>query len=68
MSGETSVLITALESGESVLYSLLAGSTAPKDPPPDIMTWCAGYGARETLDEWLEPSKFLRTRVTRDRR
>jgi hypothetical protein len=67
-SGETSVLVTALESGESVLLSLLAGSTAPKDPPPDIMSWCAGYGARETLDEWLEPSRFLRSRVERARR
>jgi murein DD-endopeptidase MepM/ murein hydrolase activator NlpD len=65
LSGETSVLVTAKQGGESVLFSLLAGSTAPIDPPPDIMTWCAGYGARETLDEWIEPSSFLRARTRR---
>jgi len=63
LSGETSVLVKAKESGESVLFSLLAGSTAPTDPPPDIMTWCEGYGARETLDEWIEPASFLRART-----
>ncbi|MCP3918390.1 MAG: M23 family metallopeptidase [bacterium] len=68
MSGETSVLITAKESGESMLFSLLVGSTAPKDPPPDIMAWCEGYGPQETLAEWLAPSKFLRARVGSRRR
>ena len=63
MAGETSILVTAKESGESAVLSLLVGSTAPKDPPPDIMGWCQGYGEKATLEEWIEPSRFLKTRV-----
>ena len=63
----TDVLVTAKESGAGIVLSLLAGSTAPKDPPPDIMLWCAGYGDREALGEWLAPTKFLRSRVGADR-
>lgn len=59
INGETSVLVTSVETKKSFLLSLLVGSTAPRDPPPDIMCWCEGYGAKETLDEWLKPSKFL---------
>src|SRR6185369_10833140 len=58
-SGESDVIVTSRGTRESVLMSLLVGSTAPKDPPADIMGWCAGYGAKETLDEWLRPSRFL---------
>jgi len=63
MAGETGVLITAKESGESAVLSLLVGSTAPKDAPPDIMGWCEGYGEKATLEEWIEPSRFLKSRV-----
>ena len=58
-----SVRITAVGSGESVLLSLLTGSTAPKDPPPDIASWCQGYGDEATVEEWLPPSTFLRARA-----
>lgn len=58
--GEASVLITAKADGSDALLSLLVGSTAPVDPPPDIMGWCEGYGDRETLSEWIRPSTFLR--------
>jgi hypothetical protein len=59
LSGETSVLVTAVESGDSALLSLLVGSTAPEDPPADIMSWCRGYGDEPTVGEWLRPSAFL---------
>ncbi len=65
LSGKTSVLITEIEGGESALLSLLVGSTAPKDPPPDIMGWCNGYGDEKTLEEWIEPSTFLRARTSK---
>lgn len=61
---DTSVLVTSVETGTSCALSLLVGSTAPKDPPPDIMCWCEGYGAKETLAEWWKPSAFLAERVT----
>lgn len=57
--GADEVLITTRENKKGVVLSLLVGSTAPKDPPPDIMCWCEGYGPQETLSEWLEPSTFL---------
>ncbi len=60
--GQTDVAIRDPLSKGDVVLSLLVASTAPKDPPPDIMCWCEGYGARETLDEWLQPSAFLRAR------
>lgn len=60
--GESDLLITARESGEKALLSLLTGSTAPKDKPPDIATWCQGYGDEPTVEEWLRPSRFLRER------
>ena len=50
-----------------MILSLLVGSSAPKDPPPDIMGSCQGSGDRETLAEWLEPSGFLRPRAGRRR-
>ncbi len=56
---EDSVLIKATEGEASGLMSLLVGSTAPKDPPPDIMCWCKGYGDEKTVDEWIKPSEFL---------
>ncbi|MBK7877058.1 MAG: M23 family metallopeptidase [Planctomycetes bacterium] len=59
-SGESNVLITAKESGTKAVLSLLAGSTAPKDPPPDIAGWCQGYGDEPTVEEWLRPSQFVR--------
>jgi murein DD-endopeptidase MepM/ murein hydrolase activator NlpD len=65
MNGEDSVLVTSQESRASLLVSLLVGSTAPKDPPPDIMCWCEGYGQKETLAEWLQPSKFLARHAAR---
>lgn len=60
LSGETSVLVTAVATGESALLSLLAGSTAPVDPPADIMGWCRGYGDEQAVAEWLRPSALLR--------
>lgn len=57
--GESDVLIRAKDGSGTALMSLLVGSTAPKSPPPDIMGWCEGYGPRETLSEWLQPSKFF---------
>jgi murein DD-endopeptidase MepM/ murein hydrolase activator NlpD len=56
---ETSVLVKGVAGGGNVLLSLLVGSTALEDPPPDIMSWCEGYGPQETLAEWIEPSTFL---------
>ncbi len=65
LNSETSVLVTTEGSHASILLSLLVGSTAPRDPPPDIMCWCEGYGAKETLDEWLKPSAFLAAHAAR---
>jgi murein DD-endopeptidase MepM/ murein hydrolase activator NlpD len=56
---EDSVLIKASVGEASALMSLLVGSTAPKDPPPDIMIWCKGYGDEKTVAEWIKPSEFL---------
>lgn len=63
--GETDLLVTSVATKEKFVLSLLVGSTAPKDPPPDIMGWCEGYGSRDKLDEWLAPSKFLRANGAR---
>jgi len=63
--GESDLLIRAAEGGPTAVLSLLVGSTAPKDPPPDIMGWCEGYGPRATLSEWLAPAKFLRRQGAR---
>jgi murein DD-endopeptidase MepM/ murein hydrolase activator NlpD len=56
---ETSVLVKETAGKSDVLVSLLVGSTAPKDPPPDIMCWCQGYGDEKTVAEWIKPSAFL---------
>lgn len=61
--GESSVLVKSKDSGASIVLSLLVGSTAPKDPPPDIMSWCQGYGDKATVDEWFKPSTFVRERL-----
>jgi murein DD-endopeptidase MepM/ murein hydrolase activator NlpD len=58
--GDTTLIVTSKSTGASIVLSLLVGSTAPKDPPPDIMSWCEGYGDKPTLEEWLKPSAFLR--------
>lgn len=63
--GDTDLLVTSVATKEKFVLSLLVGSTAPKDPPPDIMGWCEGYGSRDKLDEWLAPSKFLRANGAR---
>lgn len=57
--GETDVSIKSKDASGSFVLSLLVGSTAPKDPPPDIMCWCEGYGPEATLAEWFAPAKFL---------
>lgn len=57
--GASDVLITAKEGGAKAVLSLLTGSTAPKDPPPDIASWCEGYGDEATVKEWLSPSAFI---------
>ena len=62
---EDSVLIAAKSDGKKAILSLLVGSTAPKDPPPDIMGWCQGYGDRETVAEWIAPSTLLRRHAPR---
>ncbi|MBL8859791.1 MAG: M23 family metallopeptidase [Planctomycetes bacterium] len=59
LNGESSVLVTSVESGTSILLSLLVGSTAPENAPADIMNWCQGYGPQDMLAEWLEPSAFI---------
>jgi len=64
-SGDSDVLISSKSGPEKALLSLLVGSTAPKDPPADIMNWCEGYGPKETLADWLEPSKFLARHAAR---
>lgn len=48
-----------LEGGLETVMSLEIGSTAPKDPPPDIMHWCVGYGEKATVDEWIKPSEWI---------
>ncbi len=63
--GESNVLVRAVEGGETALLSLLVGSTAPTDPPPDIMGWCQGYGDERMVAEWLSPSAFLKARGAR---
>ncbi|MCB9881972.1 MAG: M23 family metallopeptidase [Planctomycetes bacterium] len=57
----TSVLVRSKDVRRPAVLSLLVGSTAPRDPSPDIMNWCQGYGAKATVEEWLRPSTFLRT-------
>ncbi len=59
LQGKDAVIVTETSSGKDLVLSLLVGSTAPKDSPPDIMCWCEGYGAKETIDEWLRPSTWL---------
>ena len=59
---DASVLIRGKTGGTTLLMSLLVGSTAPKDKPPDIMNWCRGYGDKETVDEWLRPSRWIAER------
>ena len=65
-SGESDVLISSKSGPEKALLSLLVRSTAPKDPPADIMNWCEGYGQKQTLADWLEPSKFLSRHAPRE--
>jgi murein DD-endopeptidase MepM/ murein hydrolase activator NlpD len=60
---ETSVLVRAKQDRASVVLSLLVGSTAPGRKPADIMAWCSGYGDRETVDEWLCPSRWIAARA-----
>lgn len=48
-----------LDGGHVTVMSLEIGSTAPKDPPPDIMHWCVGYGGKDTVAEWLRPSEWI---------
>lgn len=57
---ESSVLVRSVTTREVAVLSLLVGSTAPENPPPDIMGWCQGYGDSKTVEEWLRPSAFLR--------
>lgn len=59
----TDVVITERASKKKAYLSLLAGSTAPKDPPPDVAEWCQGYGDEKTLDEWTKPSELCRARA-----
>jgi len=59
----SSVLVRSKGDGATVLLSLLVGSTAPEHPPADIMAWCSGYGDRQTVDEWLRPSKWIAARI-----
>lgn len=63
--GPSDVAIRAKDSKTDVVLSLEVGSTAPKDPPPDIMCWCEGYGPKATIDEWLQASVFLKTHGAR---
>src|SRR5262245_2457236 len=55
----TTVLVKARRDGQSVLLSLLVGASEPDPKPADIMAWCAGYGDRLTVDEWLCPSRWI---------
>jgi murein DD-endopeptidase MepM/ murein hydrolase activator NlpD len=60
---ETSVLVRAKTGRAGIVLSLLVGSTAPGRKPRDIMCWCSGYGDRETVDEWLCPSRWIAARA-----
>src|SRR5262249_32880692 len=60
---ETSVLVREKASGASIVLSLLIGSTAPGRKPADIACWCSGYGERETVGEWLCPSRWIAART-----
>lgn len=69
--GGTSVFVRGKVGGRGVLLSLLMGSTAPDPKPADIAMWCSGYGDRETVDEWLRPSRWIPARtaaIERERR
>jgi murein DD-endopeptidase MepM/ murein hydrolase activator NlpD len=57
--GVSDLLVRSRAERKACLLSLLVGSTAPKDPPPDIALWCQGYGEEAVLEEWLRPSSFL---------
>jgi len=57
--GETDVLISTKDGKESMVLSLLVGSTSPGYKPKDIMGWCEGYGDRATVEEWLRPSVWI---------
>lgn len=65
ITGSTDLLLTATATGDKVILSLRVGSTAPTDPPPDIMGWCQGYGEKEAVAEWIRPSAFLQARQAR---
>jgi murein DD-endopeptidase MepM/ murein hydrolase activator NlpD len=58
--GETDVLVTSKDGKETVVLSLLVGSTSPGYKPPDIMAWCEGYGDKGTVEEWLRPSTWVK--------
>lgn len=56
---KTSVLVKSKRNGDEIVLSLLVGSTYPGRKPADIMGWCSGYGARQTIAEWLRPGAWL---------
>jgi len=59
------VEVTFVDRDEKTWLSLLVGSTAPTDPPVDIAAWCQGYGDEKTVEEWIRPSQWIRSRGPR---
>lgn len=59
-----SALIRFEQTEEIALFSLLVGSTAPGNKPPDIMGWCQGYGDEDTVEEWIEASSWIEEHLT----
>ncbi|MBI4878276.1 MAG: peptidoglycan DD-metalloendopeptidase family protein [Planctomycetes bacterium] len=58
----TNVLVRFKETGESLVLSLLTGSTALNREVADIAGWCHGYGDRLAVEEWLRPSTWIASR------
>ena len=56
----TTVQVDFVEEDAKMYLSLLVGSTSPGYQPADIMGWCEGYGDKQTVEEWVKPSTWIR--------
>lgn len=54
------VQVEFIGQSQKTWLSLLVGSTSPGYQPADIAAWCQGYGDKQTIEEWIRPSKWIR--------